>query len=52
MTRIRAFKFLGKQYYYKSKRVYEIWQAIGTVFLAIAGISYTYLFAILVSINK
>lgn len=52
MKRIRAFKFLGKQYYYKSKRVYEIWQAIGAVFLAVAGITCTYLFAILISINK
>lgn len=52
MERIRAFKFFGKQYYYKSKRTYEVWQAIGTASLAVVGIIYTYLFAILMSINK
>lgn len=37
MRRIKAFKFFGRQYFYKNRQAHEVWQIIGGIGL-IAGL--------------
>ena len=37
MKKIKAFKLFGKQYYFKNRKAYEVWQIIGGIGL-IAGL--------------
>ena len=53
MSKIKAFKIGKKQYYYKSRKAYEVWQTIGGIGLIVGLIAGLYVGAAwLTVINK